>query len=302
MKTHNHIVTFLFIAVMLLTACKKEGALTPSEEPENVVGDHTLPQGNHPYDATILQLFQRYNSLFLYKYAPSDLYYNITTWSGGSYDPVKNETTRPGLFDVPADEDFVGMQLDLLKESWLKYYSDDLLKKGLPKKVILLDSIFYSGYGPGTPVEWLYYYYDAHDGGDYFAVSWGGPRVQNITAEEKYLFKGTMNSVFLRHIHRRNIIKHTSAFVAMTDYSAVTSWNYWEHGIINYKNGGAAEDWDYYVDAIVSNTYTTLTAPGNILDPATDTKGLYRKKYKAVIDYFQNELSIDLQAIGNAGG
>src|SRR5687767_1853430 len=113
----NRLTAFLCLCCFV-TACKKEEKLSPTEEKENVYGDHTLPQGNHAYDADILQLFQKYNTLFLYKYVHHDLYYSqgyYSGYTGGTYDPVKDSVTRVGYFDVPANEAWIGQQLNLLK-------------------------------------------------------------------------------------------------------------------------------------------------------------------------------------------
>ena len=65
------------MAFLALTACYEEDKLTPSEEGENVYnGEYTLPQGNHDYDNDILELFSKYQTMFLYKYEPHDIYYN----------------------------------------------------------------------------------------------------------------------------------------------------------------------------------------------------------------------------------
>jgi len=61
------------------------------------------------------------------------------------------------------------------------------------------------------------------------------------------------------------------------------------------------KDWDKIIEAIVSNSYDVLTSSGNILSPDTDTKGVYKKKYDVVINYFKTTFGVDLQAIGNAG-
>ncbi|NII27556.1 hypothetical protein HB364_20910 [Pseudoflavitalea sp. X16] len=299
------IATNLFIALLLLsclvTGCKKEGKLTPSEEKEGVYGDHTLPQGNHPYDADILQLFQKYQTLFLYKYVPHDLYYNINYYLGGVYDPVKDSTTKHGYFDVPAKEAYVGKQLDMLKDIWLKYYPDALLKQALPKQVYLLDSLYYAYNGPGKPLDNWPSFLDFYQGPDYFAVSYGGTYLDNITAAEKYALKSQLHTATLMLARLKGAIKPTAAFAAVTNYSTLVWNNYYPQGALGYWLLDAGKDLDLYMKAIVSNSYAELTAPGGILHPAVDTKGLIKKKYDMVIAYFQSTFGIDLQAIGNAG-
>jgi hypothetical protein len=301
MKTIINILPVLLLSSCLITGCKKEAKLTPSEKPEDVYSGHTLPQGNHPYDADIRQLFDKYGTMFLYKYVYNDLFFNISSFDGGAYDTATNTTTRGGYFDVPADQAYIGAQLDTLKAIWLNYYPDSLLKKGLPQKVYLVDSFYFAYPGPGRPTDNYPDLLEAYLGGDYILATFGGARIQTISPEEKYTLKGALNSYFLAYAHARGAVKLSSDFTALTDYSAMTYSNYYSLGIIDYNNSTPEKDWDAYMMAIVSNSYAILTSPGNILDPAVDTKGVIRKKYDIMIAYFMSAFGVDLQAIGNAG-
>jgi len=288
----------------LMTACKKEAKLTPTTAPENVHSEHDLPQGNHPYDADIQQLFDRYHTLFLYKYVRHDLYYAVTEDLGGTYDSASDKTIKAGYFDVPADQAYVGKQLDLLKELWLHYYPDSLLKGGLPQKVYLVDSFYFAYPGPGKPTDNWPEMHDVFSGGDYMLTAWGGARIESITPEEKYSMKGQLNSIFLGFAHTLGTVRPTAAFKVVTDYSALKWNNTYAVGVIEYNwygSNGPDFDWDSFVKTIVSNSYTVLTSPGGVLDPSVDVNGLIRKKYDIVIAYFMSNYGVDLQAIGNAG-
>ena len=59
MKKALNILTVSLALSWLATGCKKEAKLTPTPDPENVYSGKTLPQGNHPYDAEIQQLFNK---------------------------------------------------------------------------------------------------------------------------------------------------------------------------------------------------------------------------------------------------
>ena len=301
MKSLQYILPALLLSSSLMTGCKKEAKLTPSEKPEGVYNSHTLPQGNHPYDADIQQLYDKYGTMFLYKYVYNDLYFNISFLNGGTYDTATNKTTIGGYFDVPADQAYIGAQLDTLKAIWLNYYPDSLLKKGLPQKVFLVDSFYFAYPGPGRPLDNWPEFYEAYMGGDYILATFGGARIQSISPDEKYTLKGELNTFFLTFAHANGAVKRRPDFTALTDYSAITYLNYYSLGIIDYYNSTPEKDWDAYMKAIVSNSYATLTSPGNILDPSVDTTGLIRKKYDIVIAYFMSAFGVDLQAIGNAG-
>ena len=301
MKQSIYLLTVVLLSSSLLAGCKKEAKLTPTTTPEDVYGDSTLPQGNHPYDADILQLFKKYNTLFLYKYKPHDLYYNVTDYIGGTYDTASDQTTKPGYFDVPADEAYVGVQLDLLKELWLNYYPDSLLKKGLPQKVYLVDSFYLAYSGPGKPLDNYPTFLEAFKGGDYILATWGSARITNIALADKYALKSQLNADFLDLAHAQGAVTRSPAFTALTDYSAVNYYTADALGVIDYYNHGTPDtDWDLYMETIVSNSYATLTSPGNILSPDRDTNGIFLKKYNIMIAYFQSVFGVDLQAIGNA--
>ncbi len=301
------IILVLALLQWCTVSCYKEDVLTPTEETENVYNKHTLPQGNHDYDTEIVALFQKYNTLFLYKYVPHDLYYNKSEWLGGIYDSKCDSIIRTGLFDVPADESYVGDLLVLLKDIWLRYYPDSFLKNNLPGRVFMLDSLFwipaYCKGLKGHPQDYLWNNHLAYAGGDYIAVTWGGERIEHITPDEWYKLKSAINSVFLAKSASMGGNKPTDAFLAVSDYSVSVPW--WEDG---YKYGfikptsDKQEDWNTFIEAIVSNTYDILTSSGEngFLHPDKDINGLIRQKYDIIIEYFLAVHEVDLQAIGNA--
>lgn len=301
MKIIINLFTALVLTSILVTGCDKGEKLTPTDHPEDVKGDNTLPQGNHPYDAEILNLYKKYGTLFLYKYDSSDLYNSGLNYIAGLYEPAINRTTRVGLFDVPADENFVGQQLDMVKDLWLKYYPEALLKKGMPHKVYLVDSFFKAWPGPGKPSDNWPEPRNAFLGTDYFLVSWGSARLNTIADYEKYDIKSILNKGFLVLAHQRGLINRTSDFTASTNYGQLEYATYLEQGILDWTRKTPDADWDVYMETIVSNSYADLIAPGGVLNPAIDKKGVIRKKYNFMLAYFQTAFGVDLQAIGNAG-
>ena len=130
-----------------------------------------MSQGNHDYDKDILEMFKKYNTLFLYKYNPRDIYYNTDEYVGGTYFPDK-DSTAAGLFDVPSDEAWVGKQIKLLQELWLDYYPNEFLRQGLPLRVFLVDSLYSAKNGIGSPVKLLNNNYLVRRGVDYILVTY----------------------------------------------------------------------------------------------------------------------------------
>jgi hypothetical protein len=297
----------LALAACCAVACEREEALTPTGT-EDIYGDLTLPQGDHPYDATIRTWFEKYNTLFLYKYVPHDLYYHPNRWLGGTYDPVRDTTyagfnaqNNTGYFDTPADEQYIGEQLALIQEVLLDFYPEAYLKQCLPKKVFLMDSIYWSTSRKGKPLVNLC---QTYRGGDFISISWGAERVLTITPGEKRILRDSLNAAFLSTAITRGGATRTAAFEAVSNYIDPNIYTrYKELGILDPWVRDAAADWRLFLATIASTSYAELTAdagPKNFLHPSFDVNGLVRIKYDLVIAYFREEHGIDLQAIGNS--
>jgi hypothetical protein len=296
------------IILLLLAACERAEELTPRLEPENVYGDHTLPQGNHDYDDYIVEFLDKYNTLILYKYAPHDIYWNVTN---NIVRPVEYDSAGQvavaGYLDTPADEAYIGQQLELTREKFLRHYPDDFLLRMLPKKILLVNS-FVSLTVAGVATNQAPF-----SGYDYLLFPWGGPGILTITPAEVNDFRARASDIFLRRLVNNGKITRDPTFLSISDYATPGSTNAAKiaNGFIAPSATSQADDWAAYVQAIVSNPYDTLVAPrGDIpltdfvnrrglLTPEYDTGGRIRRKYDAMIAYFRDEHGIDLQAIGN---
>jgi hypothetical protein len=287
-------------------ACDREAELTPTGL-ENVYGDPTLPQGNHDYDQRIVNMFEKYNTLFLYEYLPHDLYFSGTRWTGGTYDPVLDTTYQHngnqdfmGYFDVPADQRYIGKQLDLLHEVWLDFYPEKYLEQCLPKKVFLLDSLYWSRAKKGRPNV---NYTPVYTGGDFMAVTWGREAILQITPAEKTAFRDALNAAFLSVAVTRKGAIMPESFKVVSTYTGVNiRQDYNKLGLIDPSVTDAPKDWLSFMATIVSIPYSQLISPvgpGNYLHESFDENGLVRKKYDIVINYFLTEQNVDLQRIGN---
>ncbi|WP_431216327.1 hypothetical protein ACQ86N_17855 [Puia sp. P3] len=99
-------VAILGLLSLLIAGCQKEAALTPS--PAKPL--YTLPQGNHSYDQTIMQFYQTYHSLMLYRFDSVAYNYNVTG-------PL-----NPDLTMTMADTNAISSALDFLHANWLDLY------------------------------------------------------------------------------------------------------------------------------------------------------------------------------------
>lgn len=280
--------------------CKKEGALEASTDRESIYSEYDLPQGNHPYDNDIKDLFNRYNTLFLYKYKPNDIFYNTDQYLGGSYSSEEN-ITKNGLFDVKSDEAWVGQQIDLLKVLWLNYYKDDFLKR-LPLKVFMVDSLYSAKDGTGRPETLINNNFLARKGIDHLLVTYGSSRIATMTKKEKYEYKKALHRTFLDNVN----LPVTNEFALVSNYTIFSNVNNKQYmhfyGFINWENSKTPQDdWKVFMDAIIDQPYSVWISDGPLgfLHPTKDTQKRILQKYNLIIEHFKDKYQIDLQKISN---
>ncbi len=297
------ILAALLFAAAVTAGCDKEVAPVSGTEPENVYGDHTLPQGNHDYDGYIADFYEDYGTLLLYKYVDHDLYWNVTA----SLQRLPDTSTATpgqllsGYMDEPADENYVDEQLELIRAKFFRWFSESFLKEMLPRKIFLTRTFRFvywrdGAYTTNVPAH-------CYSGSDYLAFEWGGPEIAAMTAAEKNAFQATSCSEFLKRLYTNGKIEAAPLFFTVSPYT-----NLYPNATVRPTVGilpncatpaNQANDWNSYVQYIVQTPYATLTAPGGQLDPAVDVNGMIRRKYDIITAHFRDTYGIDLQAIGN---
>lgn len=309
MNQLKYIAGILLIAVFAGTACKKEGALTASEDEQG----YTLPQGNHGYDTSILDLYNKYGAYFLYRFTDKDTYWTPTGWKNATL--LASGAWVTGYEVTQANEIYVGQQLALIKKLWFSYYTDKFLIKFLPAKIMLcasLDSIYSTTlFNPTRFVKntksvnaWFNY--------DNICVSYGDAGVTTMTGSDSTIFLAKANLIFIQSIPGRNLSAPTNDFTSVANYNGTFSSQalaYAQGIITNYINTRSPQlDWNAYMEAMVSRSETNLnkstvntdkTSMG-MLNATKDTNGKIRQRYNIIRNYFINNYGVDLQAIGNA--
>lgn len=282
---------------IIMTGCYKEDTLSPSPEPEDVYGLHTLPQGNHDYDARILDLYGRYGRLILYKFEGRDFFWSMGADIRWKYNGIMTTT---GLDAIPADDRYVGRQLDILEKCFLNYFPDTLLSRILPFKILLTDRILRMPLLYGPPDSARLEYPDASEAADYIAIARGNETNQTMTATEINAFKVAVCNLFMKRCVALNKILRSTEFANATAYSTlITPANMYSYGIFKAGVRILDADWEAYVEKIISTPLAAMEATGGILHPGMDTAGKVRKKYNIITAYFKDKYHIDLQAIGN---
>lgn len=290
---------FLLLLVIFAVACHEEETLTPTETPEF---GYSVPQGNHDYDDKIVDWKERFNTFTLYKFELKELYWEVIKWIEET--PIENGGTYKstgGFKAAVADEKYVGKQLELIQEQFLRFYSDTTLKRCLPLKILLCSQLdHYSVYGLFDKT------YNMYSGYDCLAFNWGNEKVLTLTDAQKNAIRVETNDGFLRRLMYKAKITVDPAFFEVSNYNQLTSTNAYEQGCLFY-NTSKDTDALFFITAIISTPYANLmaedTTPNSyngILNPKKDKNGLIRKKYDLLVNCLKENYNIDLQAIGNA--
>ena len=133
---------YLIIIVLLaglVSSCEKsEDIPTPSGIEE---GYH-MPQGNNPFDATIMGYYEKYGSCFLYKFTDKDTYWTPSGWKNGVTSPTMTGGLA-GYIVAPSQEEIysstVSSSGEMLVESILRCFSEKIPSS---KNYVVFESIY----------------------------------------------------------------------------------------------------------------------------------------------------------------
>lgn len=289
MKITN--ISWIWLFGIIAAGCYDEGKITPTPEPEAVYGKYTLPQGNHDYDPEILEIYKKYNTLLLYKFEDKDYWWAVSEDIRWKYQ--EGYGTVLGYEAAPADENYVGQQITLIKEKFLKYFPDTLLNRTLPQKILLTRYFNYIPPLSNYPTEEDKIHLNAYWGFDYIGVSWGNESILTMDADDLNAFKSDLCKVFLQNSANRTMGR-SPKFFTISSYASGTS-NTLEEGFVDPEMSvNVDEDWNSYIKVIVSTPYEELIAEKGILNYEK-----VRQKYDIMIDFFKKNYNVDLQAIGD---
>lgn len=296
----NIILYILLGCAIGVTGCSDENKLTPSDK--DIYG-YSVPQGEHDYDDKIVGWKDRYNFFALYKWEPRDLYWSPTGWSEAKENPPGSSNLWTiGYYGEQADETYVGQQLELIEKTFVSFYPDSTFSRCMPLKMLLCKELqLINENGKATDKN-------IYENFDLIAFNYGNERVLSLTSEQKNALKLEFNLLFLLRLKSNGWIPVSAVFYSFSDYSTnMTASTYYARGFVVNDNGDKTNtDWKHYLEAILSTSYDDLIreVPASdktfhgILNDVKDTKGLIKKKYKAMIDHFK-QYGIDLQNIGN---
>jgi hypothetical protein len=263
------------LSLLLFGGCGKE-ELAPAEEISPL---YTLPQGNHPYDKTIVDFYNTYGTYILYKFTDKDFRWNFNS--------------NISFVAEQGDESYIDPALAALDKYLIKLYPTDFLKKALPYK-ILLSSRIRSINSAGTILD---NYNNAASSSSHFAFGRAGSTLSTLTEAQLKTMKAVLNREFWRQASAYDKIPMPPAFITSTNYSVLTAANRRTYGVFTVINGSQNIYGDF-VDYLYNIALQTPQEWEQTVFTATnDPTGKFRFKYNSIINYYKEQFGLDLQSI-----
>lgn len=285
---------FLFLFTLLLA-----GACSGDEEIGNIpllTEDYVLPQGKSPADNRIVELYNKYGTYFLYDFTSRDF-----EWiQVGVDDPYKHYTS--------ADPLYVGDMLDLLQDIWFKFFPDEFLKKTLPYKVFLVDTL-----GKEVRGTLEICFFRMRD--DKIAVGHCSDTLTKLSGSMKMAFKNSLHEALWKDWLDRGIIQMPDEFYDVSNYVnpiiPLSPEGERERGFVsNLLSVGMEIDWvlftwNYSTEEIKkasdANAYLNKMLFWSSDEWEADfAYPLVKEKYNILRNYFIETYGIDVRQIGDA--
>lgn len=324
---HSLLVAIGFLLVF--AGCYNEDDIQVTEGLEV---SYTLPQGDHPFDATIMNWYEQYGFYTLYIFEDKDIYWANTNWDE-RFD-VGDSRGGGSLRGNPADPNYVEGQLDLFEEAFMSLYPDSLIDKYMPLKLLLCSDLWnvaqvFDRYDPelGMIMKLDSTKLWAREGWDYIAINGGSAEMAPMTVEDKENFQAELNSIFIQRLYSEGVLEIPEAFGTVSDYSTQGYYtgtsipSIFELGFVHDNPlGSFSSGFDVMVEAdfeaylpLLAKPMSWLTAtPGpvyeydatgysililkGVLHPDRDMNGLIRQKYDILMNMLE-EKGIDIQRL-----
>lgn len=281
MKLSSYLITNrILIAVTLLlgiSSCKKEAALVASEDNKF----YKLPQGNQPYDQQILAFYNKYKTVILYNFSTVDFIYA----PAGPFDPTASA--------VPAGPVKIQETLDFLQQHLFNAYSEEFLQKVLPFKILLASEAKIQLQFPFDPVP-----VPAIAGYNHITFGLNG-QLDGMSAGALDTARGFLHSALLRQAVSNSQATIPPTFRTLAAAGLSSGFDQIkQNGVFVFRtNNTVYSDFGDYIRVITSTHINDLNT--KLFTAQNDPKGMFKKKYNAIVSYFLQNYDIDLQAIGN---
>ncbi|NLR57580.1 hypothetical protein HGH93_05690 [Chitinophaga polysaccharea] len=277
----NILILLLPLLWWTVSSCKKEKVMA-----DTVPDFYTLPQGNQPYDDSIVAFHKKYGSYILYKFTQQDLRYDYT-W-------IIRVIAPPGN---PA---YIANTLQFFKSQCLDFYPESFLQKTMPVRIMLAASLdTFTRLLPDT----------ARSYGGFVATSrmlcigWTDSTLMHLSPARFKETRGFAHRAYAWQAAQAGSLKIPADFMKyIPDSYLSVPWDVRTIGLVEQINliddGDRNVAWDFAAFVGMITRHSKAELDTTFLSPSYDTKGLILAKYNVVIRYYK-EQGIDLQAIGN---
>jgi hypothetical protein len=267
----------LLLGILVIAGCKREPALQPVT-PANM---YKIPQGNQPYDDTIMAFYKEYGSYILYKFTQTEF---KSGFDAGSVDSA--------LQGMP---EAVGRAISVFKEHCLKHYPEAFRKTTMPFVIMLSSGLFIY-----KPESQKFFYEDASCRATDKSFTLGFVNSDLLTKGNDYLntCTGNMHRYYMTHAILNGRIRVPEAFRKLTPTNVWGVTDFYAVGLLEEDMSlSPVVDLGCYIKTITTHTFEEMQSL--YFAPGVDKKGLIQKKYNIAVNYFKDSCDIDLQAIGN---
>lgn len=329
---------YRFMAVMTATLLATSSCNYHEDdlEPSGLQTSFQLPQGSSEADKAIRQFYANYGKYILYDFTDKDVYWTPTSWTNGEPTTETSEG-KPGFYVKKADTQYIGSQLTLLNEVWFDLCNESAKKQLLPTLIFLCSEVntLVSKYvfTPSFHMEYQPLAIGAKYNYAGISVTYGSESILSVSAADKKELQRTIIDEWTNYISERLVPAPTDflSMVNYTDQSVTQAYSPIDCCAVGTLEAGYSgpdqTDWPRYLKMIMMFPESYLTEdPGDIsswsswteydftlsasvfnydrnfhgiLHPTKDTKGMVRKRYDFVRNYFIQHYQVDLQGIGN---
>ena len=289
-----------------LNACYSEDDLTPSDP--MTIGN--FPQGNNDYDQEFVAFYNKYNTQVLYEFEESDFRWNVTS-------------NIPYYAEV-ADKSYIADAWELLDTYCFSIWSEEFLQKFLPYRILLASKLYslketwgYDSEGNYGKI-YLEVPHNAMYGFNHITFGVTNSTLAGMSVEQKKQLVGDMAFALVGSAVYKGKMEIPTAFnEKFHEYYDSGKNSEWP-GVWGYNGGGFLEysaNLDVYYDFALYVKYLVMLSKeeyeARFLTSSFDCGGSYdssytyftndypiRKKTEMVLNYFKEQLGIDLNAIG----
>ena len=317
----------LVCALALCAGCYEEDDIHVTEGLEV---SYTLPQGDHPYDKTIMDWYEQYGFYSLYIFEDKDIYWANENWEERFEDGSEGGGSLKG---VPADPDYVGEQLEMVQTYFFDLYPDSLIAHYMPLKLLLCSELWNvtRGYDQMTwEVTDIYNKLWAYEGWDYIAVNGGSAEMNTITSYSKGEFQTEVNEVFLWRLYEEGVLEIPEAFGQISNYevelagygNSMVADSIFKEGFLQDPlypvssslplESAIARDFESFLPLLArpmswleatpgepyeyDNLFNAILVLKGCMHRDRDVNGLIRQKYNILMDMLE-EKGIDIQQL-----